>query len=151
MPKSAKTIPKFPEFVDILGMPWKILVLRRDQDPSFDRDHADGLCRPHEKTILVMDTRSAKNYAEESQEFHNDYMKEILRHEIVHAFLFESGLGSSTSMLRIPWAENEEMVDWFANQGQKIFKAWEECGCLRVMPPERWMEIQTSKKEGAKK
>ena len=24
----------------------------------------------------------------------------------------------------------EEMVDWFANQGPKIYKTWEECSCL---------------------
>lgn len=38
-----------------------------------------------------------------------------LYHEIIHAFLFESGLHSNSE-----WAENEEMIDWFALQFDKI-------------------------------
>ena len=41
--------------------------------------------------------------------------KKNLRHEIVHAFLFESGLAENSE-----WAYNEEMVDWIAKQGPKI-------------------------------
>lgn len=57
------------------------------------------------------------------------HIRKVLRHEIVHAFLIESGLyecaGESES-----WALNEAMVDWVARQGQKIYKAWEEAGAL---------------------
>lgn len=53
------------------------------------------------------------------------YQIEILRHEIIHAFLHESGLdacsGSADS-----WATNKEMVDWFAIQAPKIFKVFRE-------------------------
>jgi len=28
------------------------------------------------------------------------------------------------------WARNEEMIDWFALQGPKILKAWQEAGAL---------------------
>lgn len=46
--------------------------------------------------------------------------KQILKHEIVHAFLFESGLGSQC------WADNEEIVDWIALQFKKIGDAFDE-------------------------
>ncbi len=56
-------------------------------------------------------------------------MKATLRHEIVHAFLGESGL-SANSNESDAWARNEEMVDWFALQGPKIYKAWQEAGAV---------------------
>ncbi len=52
--------------------------------------------------------------------------EETLRHEIVHAFLYESGLNNSSD-----WARNEEIVDWIAVQGLKIVKAWKEAGVLK--------------------
>lgn len=55
--------------------------------------------------------------------------KQVLRHEIVHAFLYESGLDGSTWKTH-GWAVNEEMVDWIAIQFPKILKAFQECNCL---------------------
>ena len=57
------------------------------------------------------------------------YIRKVLRHEIVHAFLLESGLHEA-SFPTEAWAANEEMVDWFARQGQKIYRAWKEAGGL---------------------
>lgn len=60
-----------------------------------------------------------------------DYsQKKTLRHEIIHAFLVESGLESSTYNVDFGWARNEEMVDWFAIQSPKIYKVFEKVGCL---------------------
>lgn len=53
----------------------------------------------------------------------------VLRHEIIHAFLLESGLHECTASCEA-WADSEEMVDWFANQGQKIYEAWRLSGAL---------------------
>lgn len=47
------------------------------------------------------------------------------RHEIIHAFLFESGLAENSE-----WAQNEEMIDWFAIQAPKLVKAWQEVGAI---------------------
>ena len=47
-------------------------------------------------------------------------MKATLRHEIIHAFLFESGLQTCAFTIEGPWAENEEMIDWFANMIPKM-------------------------------
>jgi len=57
------------------------------------------------------------------------YQNKIARHEIVHAFLYESGLDCN-SLKQYNWAENEEMVDWFAIQGPKIFKIYKELDIL---------------------
>jgi hypothetical protein len=53
------------------------------------------------------------------------YQTEILRHEIIHAFLHESGLDACAGTAE-SWATNEEMVDWFAIQSPKIFKIFRE-------------------------
>ena len=58
------------------------------------------------------------------------YIREVIRHEIVHAFLLESGLDECATSPFSAWVLNEEMVDWIARQGQKIYKAWEEAGAL---------------------
>lgn len=55
------------------------------------------------------------------------YIRKVLRHEIVHAFALESGLNESSE-----WAANEEMVDWIARQGEKIYAAWREAGAVEL-------------------
>lgn len=51
------------------------------------------------------------------------------RHEIMHAFLYESGLDGQSCNVDC-WAKNEEMIDWFALQSKKIFKAFKKAGAL---------------------
>lgn len=57
------------------------------------------------------------------------YIRTVLRHEIVHAFLFESGLAECSGDVGA-WARSEAVVDWIARQGQKIYEAWKEAGAL---------------------
>jgi hypothetical protein len=51
--------------------------------------------------------------------------RETLRHEIIHAFLYESGLDSSSGGTS-SWARNEEMIDWIAIQYPKISKVFKK-------------------------
>ncbi len=84
-----------------------------------------GYCSSPAKSIVIanLDTMIDPEPDKEVQK------KVNLRHEIVHAFLDESGL--ETNANEVPcWAQNEEMVDWFAIQGPKIYKAWKEAGAL---------------------
>ena len=67
------------------------------------------------------------------------YMRKVLRHEIVHAFLLESGLHECSGSTDA-WAANETAVDWIARQGQKIYKAWEQAGALDDTPKEQQEE-----------
>lgn len=55
------------------------------------------------------------------------YEKKVLRHEILHAYLFESGLRENSNEIN-SWAMNEEMIDWFALQFPKILKTYKELG-----------------------
>lgn len=56
------------------------------------------------------------------------YQKKVIRHEIIHAFLYESGLWQNAYSSKC-WAQNEEMVDWMAIQFPKIQSAYKEADC----------------------
>jgi hypothetical protein len=43
-----------------------------------------------------------------------------MRHELIHAFLFESGLDCCS------WADKEEIVDWIAIQFPKLQNVFEQ-------------------------
>lgn len=71
---------------------------------------------------------SEDSYMEEkAQEI---YRKKTLRHEIMHAFLNESGLSDSSNRFDGAWAKNEEMVDWLAIQTPKIYKTFQKLNII---------------------
>ena len=74
------------------------------------------------KEIYVADMSATKGWGTEPKLKIAERERRILRHEITHAFLFESGLNWDSSILQDGWATNEEMIDWFAIQGEKIYK-----------------------------
>lgn len=53
--------------------------------------------------------------------------KKTLRHELVHAFLYESGLFNNSNG---DWAKNEEVVDWIAIQFEKMLGAFIGLKCI---------------------
>lgn len=55
----------------------------------------------------------------------NKYYREVIRHELIHAFLYECGLRADTNN---DWAQNEEMVDFFAIQFPKFNKIFTDIG-----------------------
>ena len=108
--------------VNILGTEYQILVQNKKENPKLE--DANGLCEHYSKKIILDDFEDAKEdvlCVENLEEFE----KKVLRHEIIHAFLGESGLRASSE-----WAENEEMVDFFAIQFPKILKVFEKVGAL---------------------
>ena len=52
-------------------------------------------------------------------------MKKQLRHEIIHAFLYESGLDCNFEHLQ-QFGHEETMVDWIAIQFPKIYEVYKE-------------------------
>lgn len=121
---------EFDGTANVLGTEYVIIVKKYDEDEVFSRRSINGYCDDMTKQIVVCDMTTYKGWEHEPHETAAAVQKETLRHEIVHAFLSESGLSYSSSAVDGPWAKNEEMVDWFAMQGQKIYKAWQEAGAL---------------------
>ena len=111
--------------VNILGSEWTVKFL--DEHPSFE--HAQGVTTDPTREILIENVKVDDDpLAFDLQAQYID-QKRIIRHEIIHAYLYESGLGESSNSAD-SWAVNEEMVDWFARMSPKIFQTFKELKCL---------------------
>lgn len=107
--------------INILGSVWTI----KQQSVSENRllENCDGYCDWTVREIVVEREQHGALGDMET------YIRKVIRHEIIHAFLFESGLYEA-SCYSDAWAKNEEMVDWLARQGEKIYVAWRQAGAL---------------------
>lgn len=114
--------------INILGTFYTVIVKKADEDKAFE--NSDGYCTPHTKEIVVCDLRSRDEWKGEPDKAVNAAQKKILRHEIVHAFFNESGLAENSMTADGAWARNEEMIDFIAIQGEKIYKAWKEAEAI---------------------
>lgn len=116
--------------VSILGTEYTVTKKLFKDDPEFDKRSIDGYCDYLEKQIVYCDMTTYPGWEEETRERAIIAEKQTIRHEIVHAFFDESGLSESTFKVDGAWAKNEEMVDWFALQGPKIYEAWKAADAL---------------------
>ena len=116
--------------ISILGTDYTILVKKYDEEEAFERRGIDGFCDGMTKEIIACDMTTCKGWEHETAETIAASQRQTLRHEIVHAFFNESGLMCNSFTYDGAWAQNEEMVDWIALQGQKICVAWREAGAL---------------------
>jgi hypothetical protein len=114
--------------IDIMGVEYAVHRVNPYEQihggKGLDEQGMGGFCDYDLKEIYVADMSATKGWENEPQLKIKEREKRILRHEITHAFLFESGLNWDSSVLQDGWATNEEMVDWFAIQGEKIYKCW---------------------------
>lgn len=117
--------------VIVLGTRYSIEVKKYEEDPKFKKMDCEGYCSALNKRIVICDTHSIPIFPYElySEDEHSISMRETLQHEIVHAFFNESGLEQCAGSVSC-WAQTEEIVDWIALQGTKIYKAWMESGAL---------------------
>lgn len=115
--------------VEILGAKYTIRKVKVGQDEFIDRLQYGGYCNGTAREIVLLDLKTVPDWASESPEIIQRKERETLRHEVIHAFLNESGLGWNTLPLEHAWAKNEEMVDWIAIQFPKIHKAYVKLGC----------------------
>ena len=108
----------------ILGETWTIHIVRKfPKRLAHNEGTAAALCVPTDKAIYIKTIEKAD--CKDVQRLFNT----ILRHEIVHAYLIESGLNENANAVE-NWATNEEMVDWFALQSEKIFKTYKELNII---------------------
>lgn len=108
--------------VKILGTKYTIELKTEEEEPKLEK--CDGFVDCYSKKIVVgkfkRDTMSVEDLEK--------YTKKVLRHEIIHAFLHESGLAENTGSVDA-WATFEEIVDWIALQFPKIQKAFKKARC----------------------
>ena len=102
--------------VNILGTEYSIEI-----DDTLEKTELDGLCKEYDKRISIRNAGSMLN-DDDSTGVKKIRFDEVLRHEIIHAFFYESGFGD--------YSGNEQLVDWIAKQFPKLEKAFKEADCL---------------------
>lgn len=111
--------------VNILGTEYTLEIKKPGEDKKLDT--ADGYCDWTTHYIAVLDPQTDDDSVADMPA----YIKKVMRHEITHAFLFESGLMQSTNQGPDGGgAYDEQFVDWFAIQGPKIYAAWQKACSL---------------------
>lgn len=113
--------------VNILGSRYSVYI---DVPENKDKDLVNrfGYCCPTMRKIVTVDFNTVDTWKDEPHHSKLVQRNTTLRHEVIHAFLYESGLWGS-SFGSESWAMNEEMVDWIANQFPKILKVYRQLGC----------------------
>jgi len=114
--------------ITVLGTEYSVTFKNRIDDSSLTG--YNGYCNTLTREIVVCDLSNDESMKDESPFSISELMHEVLRHEIIHAFLHESGLSEDASVFDKAWPVNEEMVDWFAMQAPKIFDVYQKAGCL---------------------
>lgn len=113
--------------VDILGAPWTIRCPRRDDDVRLKNDEGcAGYCDSTTHTIVVCDMVRDEEEVVDRLEDQEVLFRRALRHELVHAMLYESGLDADS------WAANEEIVDWIAIQFEKMLHLFSEVDAIEL-------------------
>jgi len=111
--------------VNVLGTRYTIAFKSEKEEERLEENW--GFCDFYAKEIYIRDDieEEAKDNCRNLEEF----KKKVIRHEIIHAFLYESGLRENTHRTDA-WAEDEEMVDWIAIQMPKLTKIFNELGIM---------------------
>lgn len=116
--------------VNVLGTEYKILFQKISENEVLRKNHWAGCCNECLHEIVIADMTEEEYFPDMTNEEKNEYKKRTLRHEIIHAFLNESGLTANTLITQDGWAKNEEMVDWIAVQFPKIIEAFKSVSAL---------------------
>ena len=105
--------------VNVLGTEYNLIESNEANDERLKGK--DGYCDTSTKECVVDEMQGTEPDMKKNLP---EYKKAVKRHELIHAFLYESGLDSCS------WAGNEEMVDWIAIQFPKMLKVFNEVGCM---------------------
>lgn len=116
--------------VNVLGTDYTIEVHKVSEDDYLRENRCSGYCAEESKLIVIADMSESQYFTDMGEREQDIYRKKTLRHELIHAFLNESGLSDSSSVPGCGWAKNEEMIDWIAIQFPKMVKVFKEVGCL---------------------
>lgn len=104
--------------VNILGEPWRVKIFSSELDSRLKDNigftdwtsHFIGIADPDETESTLDNTM--------------ELIKQVARHEIVHAFMFQSGL--SDDWKHEQWGHDETVVDWIARQFKAMQKVIEK-------------------------
>lgn len=103
--------------IDVLGTEYVV------KFKELNDEDIDGFCDNTQKLIVIRSDNENKvgdfKYLQKKQ----------LRHEIIHAFMSESGLQCNWQHIE-QFGHDETTIDWFAIQSPKIFRVFTELKLL---------------------
>ena len=103
-----------PKSINVFGVEYKIFIDSEKDNPKIKGNH--GYCETIAKELHLNDNlfNEFKDDVMLLKDWKN-YWKKVMRHELIHAMIYESGLGDCCE-----WADNEELVDWLSMQFPKM-------------------------------
>jgi len=110
------------KIVSILGTDYTVLLRTPKEDPALT--NLCGYCSYNSHEIVI--NCDMYYYKDKKDNWIKNDMKEVLRHEIFHAYFNESGLMQCACQFDGAWPKNEELIDWLALQSPKVFKTFDE-------------------------
>lgn len=105
--------------VNVLGTEYDVELVD-GQDEAIKELNCAGYT---DKTTKEIKVKLFKNESFADEENPKVNTNNTLRHELIHAFLYECGINHGTQF------HNEECVDFFAIQFPKLAKMFEDAGC----------------------
>ena len=106
--------------VNILGTDYEVIINANSKDyPKLKK--CDGYADFSIKRIVVADFEKDESTVEDL----DWYKKKVLRHELIHAYIHESGLAENCD-----WARDEVLTDWIAIQFEKMYKTFSDLKTL---------------------
>lgn len=100
---------------NVLGVEYSVEIKTEEEEPYLKE--CDGFCDFSVKKVTVKKFQKTPNSMDDLK----FYTNKVIRHELVHAFFYESGLH-----VECDWALTEELIDWLAIQVPKISKLFEQ-------------------------
>ncbi len=105
--------------VNILGTEYSIYYKSPSEDKTLGE--YDGYCdKSSHKIVVTTENGDLEDFSQ--------YQKQCLRHEIIHAFMYESGLGQNWE--HKPMGQEETTVEWIAVQFSKMLEAFRKASAL---------------------
>ncbi len=109
---------------DVLGSKWTLWFEDESSSPRYQKHN--GWCDNSTKQCHVCYRTKNEMMPENPYEFYNS----IARHEIIHAFLYESGIVNAAIIRTNKWCKDEMMIDWMAAQMPKIYEVFKQLNIM---------------------
>lgn len=106
--------------INVLGTTYAIDERSAAEDKLLE--DCDGYCDKTTKLIVIAERADDCDLGDFEK-----YRKKVMRHEIIHAFLHESGLSECWTHEN---GHDETYVDWIAVQFPKLLDAFLTAGCM---------------------
>lgn len=83
---------KLVKKINVLGTPYSVYRVKADENEYMSKMNYGGMCTTDDHRIYYLDLSTVPNWDDEPEEVRKSQENCTLRHEVIHAFLNESGL-----------------------------------------------------------